>query len=82
MTRPSLFRIKNRPLGYLEDDIQYPPPTPSLLIFGTNITLAEDRVDSDPDFKQNVASEIIKLIRDSKGHTVEKVEAGISTDTS
>lgn len=69
-------------MGYLEDDIQYPAPTPSLLIFGTNITLAEDRVDSDPDFKQNVASEIMKLIQDCKGHTVEKIVVGISTDTS
>ena len=33
LTHPSFLKLKNRPLGYLEDDIQYPPPRASLLIF-------------------------------------------------
>ena len=45
--------LYNQALGYLEDDIRYLSFTPKMLIFGANVTLVEDRVDSSPNFKQN-----------------------------
>ena len=45
--------LYNQALGYLEDDIRYLSFTPKTLIFGVNVTLVEDRVDSSPNFKQN-----------------------------
>ena len=45
--------LSNQALGYLEDDIQYLSFKPKILIFGANVTLVEDRVDSSPNFKQN-----------------------------
>ena len=55
--------LNNRPLGYVEDDIQYHLFPPNMLIFRTHVTLSEDPIDSDPDFKQSVLSKMLKHIQ-------------------
>ena len=55
--------LNNRPLGYVEDDIQYHSFPPNMLIFRTHVTLSEDPIDSDPDFKQKVLSKMLKHIQ-------------------
>ena len=58
--------LNNRPLGYLEDDIQLPPLTPNMLIHGTNITLPEDIVDDDPEYGEPIPARLARHLQRCK----------------
>lgn len=61
--------LNNCPLGYLEHDIQYPPPARNMLIFVTNIMLPEDHIDSDIGFKHSITSKKFMHIQTTKDTT-------------
>ena len=52
--------LNNRPLGYLEDDIQLPALTPNMLIHVTNISLPDEIVDDDSDFNSPTPPRMLK----------------------
>ena len=39
-----------------------------MLIFGTSVTLPEDGVDSDPEFKQNVPQKCLRVFNSGKAY--------------
>ena len=58
--------LNNRPLGYVEDNIQLPVLTPNMIIHGTNITLPEDTVENDPDVNEPKPSKFAKHLKKCK----------------
>ena len=52
--------LNNRPLSYMEDDIQLPALTANMIIHGTNITLPEEYTDIDADFNDPVPAKLAK----------------------
>ncbi len=46
--------LNNRPLGYLEDDIELQPLTPNGMIHGANITLPEEEPEGQDEAKAMV----------------------------
>ena len=50
--------VNNRPLCYMEDDIQLPVLTPNMIIHGTSITLPEECVDDDPPYGQHAVQRL------------------------
>ena len=57
--------LNNRPLGYLEDDIQLPPLTPNGLIHGMNICLPEENTEAlDEETKIGRHARYIKRCKD------------------
>ncbi|CAB4009680.1 Hypothetical predicted protein [Paramuricea clavata] len=50
--------LKNRPLGYLDNDIELQPSTPNGMIHGANISLPEDDTD-----KQDKVKAMVKRAR-------------------
>ena len=60
--------ILNHPLGYLEDGTQLPALTPIMLIHGTNISLPDEIVDDNPDFKSPTLPRMLKNLNCCKNH--------------
>ena len=58
--------LNNRPLSYMEDDIQLPALTPNMIIHGTNITLPEEYTDIDEDFNEPVPAKLAKQLKKCK----------------
>ena len=58
--------LNNRPLGYLEDDIQLPPLTPNMLIHGTNVTIPEEILDDDPEYRQPLPARMARHLQKCK----------------
>ena len=58
--------LNNRPLGYIENDIQLPVLTPHMVIHGTNVLLPEDDGDVDPDFNEPEPTKLAKHLKKCK----------------
>lgn len=58
--------LRNRPLGYLEYDIQFPALIPNMLVLGTDMSLPEKIVDGDSDFNSPNPLRIMKNINRCK----------------
>ena len=58
--------LNNRPITYLEDDVQLPPLTPNMIIHGTNITVLDDEINDDPDCLQPQPSRLAKHLSKCK----------------
>jgi hypothetical protein len=58
--------LNNRPLGYLENDIELPPLTPHMLIHGTNVSIPQQEIDEDPDFLTPTPEKMMKTIQHCK----------------
>ena len=50
----------------MEDDIQLPPLTPNMIIHGTNITLQEDDLDSDPESTDPIPARLARHLKRCK----------------
>ena len=58
--------LNNRPLGYMEDDIQLPALTPHMIIHGTNITLPEEEDDSDAEMNEPAPARLARHLKRCK----------------
>ena len=58
--------LNNRPLSYLEDDIQLPPLTRNMLIHGTNVTIPEEILDDDPEYRQPLPARMARHLQKCK----------------
>ena len=57
--------LNNRPLGYLENDIELPPLTPNGLIYGMNVSLPEENTEAlDEETKLSRYARYIKRCKD------------------
>ena len=58
--------MNNRPLGYIEEDIQLPVLTPNMIIHGTDVTLPEDEIEDDQDVDSPVPPRLAKHVKKCK----------------
>ena len=58
--------LNNRPLGYVENDIQLPVLTPSMIIHGTNVILPEDERDDDRDVAEPEPTKLSRHLKKCK----------------
>jgi hypothetical protein len=58
--------LNNRPLGYLENDIELSPLTPHMLIHGTNVSIPQNEIDEDPDFLTATPQKMLKTTQHCK----------------
>ena len=58
--------LNNRPLGYIENDIQLPILTPNMLIHRSEVKLPKESLEDDPDVNEMVPSKLAKRLKASK----------------
>ena len=58
--------LNNRPLGYLENDIELPTLTPHMLIHGTNVSIPQNQIEEDPDYLTATLQKMLKIIKHCK----------------
>ena len=55
--------LNNRPLGYIEEDVQLPILTPNMIIHGVGITIPDESIYDDPDINEPLTSRLAKKLR-------------------